>query len=70
MSDRVDLECESASQLAARVRQSAARSEPFDADVALELARRAETGELLQAQVRSDALRAIAPAGGYVAGDF
>jgi len=60
----------SASQLTERLHVAASRSEAFDPDVVFELARRAEIDERLQAQVRADAFRELAPVDGYVAGDF
>ena len=60
----------SASRLAEQLRDALARAEAFVPDVVFELARRAEIGEELQAQVCADALRDLAPADGYVAGDF
>ncbi len=70
MGRRRELEHATAVQLAGQLRHAAARSEPFDPDVVFELAHRAEVGERLQAQVRSEALRELAPADGYVDGDF
>ena len=42
----------------------------FDENVVFELVRRAEIGEALQASVRSEPLRELAPAEGYSSSDF
>ncbi len=42
----------------------------FSAEVVEELVCRAEIGERLAAQIRSDALRGLSPSEGYLADDF
>ena len=67
---RPDLRAASVAELTARLRKPLSDSDRFYEDVVLELVRRAESGEQLQAQVASEALASIAPGEGYQPGDF
>ncbi len=57
-------------ELSARLHSASASAERFDPEVVLELARRAEIGERLQAQIRKEALSEISSPEGYSTEDF
>jgi hypothetical protein len=58
-----DFQYASVAELVERLRPSTDPDGEFDERVVLELVRRADMGEELQAQVRSEALRETAPVG-------